>query len=73
MILTINGKSHTLVQVMSTANGLQYGLYLVPDNVEIKEFEKAFEAAENQDDFDCNNNLGVERITPYESILDITF
>ena len=73
MILTIEGQSHTLVQVTCSDTGMNQGLYLIPETIEIDEFEKEFEKAEDQDEFDNNNELGVKRITAYDSILNLKF
>jgi len=71
MILKLNNKEHTLVQVTNKNNGNVLGLYLVPKRVSIEQFEEAFELENDQDNFDLANALGVERIHAYESILDI--
>lgn len=73
MILKENGVSQTLVQVTNENDGTVLGLYLVPKNVQLAEFEIALISAEDQDDFDCNNTLGVQRISAYDSILDINY
>lgn len=71
MILKLDGKSQTLVQVTSQNNGDVLGLYLVPEGISIEEFENAFELANDQDDFEDSNTLGVERIYAHNSILDV--
>ncbi|KKL71497.1 hypothetical protein LCGC14_2094320 [marine sediment metagenome] len=73
MIIIENGVSKTLVQVTNENNGTVLGLYLVPKNVSVAEFEIALINAESQDDFDCDNILDVQRITAYNSILDINY
>ena len=51
-----------IVQLTGQEFGDHIGLYLVPKNISDDEFEKCFEAAEDQDDFDENNTLGIERV-----------
>lgn len=73
MILKLDGKSQTLVQVTSQHTGEVIGLYLVPEGIDIDKFEKTIVRALNQYDFDKNNTLGIERVFVYNSILDIDF
>ncbi len=73
MILKVNGKSQTLVQVTDDSTGVAVGLYLVPEKTTIDEFEAALKAAEDQNEFDENNTLGVQRIFAYDSILSLQF
>lgn len=63
MIVKVENQGHTLVQVTCSYTGIIIGLYLVPETIEIEKFEKEFEKAEDQDEFDNNNKLGVKRIT----------
>ena len=73
MIIKENGVSQTLIQVTNENNGTVLGLYLIPENVSLAEFEKTLINAESQDDFDDNNILGVQRISAYDLILDINY
>ena len=63
----------TLVQVIDNSDGLNVGLYLLPENVTVDEFETAIKTYDDQDDFDETNFLGVKRIFVEESILDLNF
>ena len=73
MILNVDGVSQTLVQVTNENDGTVMGLYLVPNDISLAEFEIALISAEDQDEFENNNTLGVERIFAYDSILDINY
>lgn len=73
MELKANGKKVILVQVSDINNDSDVGLYLVPEGVDIDDFEQEIQKAEDQDDFDMNNNLGVQRIFACESKVDTNF
>ena len=73
MILKLDGKSHTLVQVTDDSTGEAIGLYLVPEEVSIDQFETAIQEADDQNDFDEENTLGVQRVFAYDSILTLKF
>jgi len=55
-------KDKRLVQLTNQEFGDHMGLYLVPKDVTDDQFETAFNSADDQDDFDENNTLGIERI-----------
>ena len=61
-----------LVQV-TDYNGNDIGLYLVPENVPQTQFEEEIKKYDDQDEFDENNKLGVERIFAEESLIDVNF
>lgn len=73
MILLESGKKQTLVQVTNENTGEVMGLYLVPEGVTVNEFEDEIVQYEDQDDFDENNELGVQRIFADDSVLDVQF
>lgn len=68
--MNINGR--ILTQVTNSDNGTVIGLYLVPID-KTEEFEQAMENIEDQDEFDCENTLGVERVFVDELILSVKF
>ncbi|MFV2013789.1 MAG: hypothetical protein ACC656_00025 [Candidatus Heimdallarchaeota archaeon] len=47
-----------------------YGLYNVPESVTSKQFETEFNRFDEQDDFDEENLIGVERVFFEEYILN---
>ena len=75
MIIKLEGKSVTLVQLSTTDSEIPKGLYLVPSTVSFNEFEaqvKAFDKSQNaQDDFDELNTIGAQRVYAYECKLDL--
>lgn len=75
MMIKVNGKSMTLVQLTSITSITPKGLYLIPANVLIGEFEaqvKAFDKSQDaQDDFDELNTIGAIRVTAYDCMLDL--
>ena len=75
MIIKVNGKSMTLVQLSTTDSEIPKGLYLVPATISIAEFEaqvKAFDKSQDaQNDFDTLNTIGAQRINAYGSMLDL--
>lgn len=73
MTITVEGKNVNLVQVTNDNTGFQAGLYFVPYNVTMDEMQYAIEKAEDQDDFDSNNNLGIQRVYAYDMIADLKF
>jgi hypothetical protein len=72
LLTTENNKKMYLVQV-TDYNGNDIGLYLVPENVPQTQFEEEIKKYDDQDEFDENNKLGVERIFAEESLIDVNF
>ena len=72
LLTTENNKKMYLVQV-TDYNGNDIGLYLVPENVTQTQFEEEIKKYDDQDEFDENNKLGVERIFAEESLIDVNF
>ena len=72
LLTTENNKKMYLVQV-TDYNGNEIGLYLVPENVPQTQFEEEIKKYDDQDEFDENNKLGVERIFAEESLIDVNF
>ena len=72
LLKTENNKKMYLVQV-TDYNGNEIGLYLVPENVPQTQFEEEIKKYDDQDEFDENNKLGVERIFAEESLIDVNF
>ena len=75
MLIKVNGKTMTLVQLSTTDSEIPKGLYLVPATVSIDEFEaqvKAFDKSQDaQDDFDELNTIGAQRVYAYESVMEL--
>jgi len=73
MTIQVEGKNMNLVQVTNNSDGQSVGLYFVPYNVTMDEMQNAIEKAEDQDDFDENNNLGIQRVYAYDMIAELNF
>jgi hypothetical protein len=75
MLIKVNGKTMTLVQLSTTDSSTPKGLYLVPATVSIDEFDaqvKAFDKSQDaQDDFDELNTIGAIRVVAYDCMLDL--
>lgn len=62
MIYNIKGDTVRLVQVTDTITNEPLGLYLVPISVSNEELEDNIAHVSSQDDFDNENDLGIERV-----------
>jgi hypothetical protein len=66
MVIKVNKVSMQLIELSSLDSDRPKGLYLVPSNVSIDEFEaqvKAFDKSQDpQNDFDELNTIGAQRI-----------
>ena len=71
MIIKVENKSQTLVRVTNLLDE-QMGLILVPENVSLSEVEEALEKT-NFEDFIENNTMGVQKVYPYEMIVDVEY
>jgi hypothetical protein len=77
MILKVDNIQMKLIQVSSRNLFVDdinpKGLYLVPNKVEINDFEEEAEKFEEQDEFDENNSIGAQRIYAYDSVVEINW
>ena len=71
MIIKLDNVPMQLIQLSSLDDFSPKGLYLIPASLPIAVFEEKVKEFDNQDDFDENNEIGAQRIFPYDSIIDI--
>ena len=75
MLIKVNNKTMTLVQLSTTNSETPKGLYLVPATISIAEFEeqvKSFDKSQDaQDDFDELNTIGAQRVYAYDCIMEL--
>lgn len=73
MIIKVDGIEQTLVQVTDSVTGVNRGLYFVPKHICVETFEYELKKSGSQVNFDENNDIGVQRVYAYESLLDLEF